>query len=186
MFRAFHLRLRGIAELIGTGTACPIGFPGLLNTSHKASTQARPWFIVLCRRHNRGYIHLAAVLPSYVIIHLYSLHPWHTFLHPMALLSHILVLFEHGYVCFPASIGVRWYDGFNIFLEAIGRTVKTLTCIWICHIVFTFRWALNVLALPLHFGDVITAPYVGPSVPGLHHPVRSARERSWWLFQWCQ
>lgn len=40
MFKAFHLRLGGIWELIRVGTACPIGFPGLFNTSHKASTKA--------------------------------------------------------------------------------------------------------------------------------------------------
>lgn len=84
MFKAIHLRLQGIAELIGTGTACPIGFPGLLNTSHKASTKAQPWFIVLCKRKNRGCIPFATNL------HSYSIHTW----------SHTL-----SFTCIPHTCG---------------------------------------------------------------------------------
>lgn len=79
MFKAIHLRLRGIAELIGTGTACPIGFPGLLNASHKASTKLLT--MIYCTMQEKIKPGIRPLLtttnfPAYLINHLHSSHLW--------------------------------------------------------------------------------------------------------------
>lgn len=64
MFKATHLRLQGIRELIRTGTACPIGFAGLFSASRKASTKA----VIYCTLNVLTFRFFPGVCP--IIFHL--------------------------------------------------------------------------------------------------------------------
>lgn len=103
MFKVLDIRLEGSAEQIWAGTACPIGFLGLLSRSNAVSAKLQLCFIAVWLGKKWTYSGTCTILLIKIYSwHLHSWFPWNVWFIPcitLGILFHIPFKQEESVLC---------------------------------------------------------------------------------------